>query len=1640
MPAEVMSTGAMLAENGNEPSAQRIDSRLVQWLAVQMVQDARARLVEGGAGADATIELASVFVNLTVTVRGKHDRHGIDEGWVIQSVCAQETTEDDEAVSEQVLDGSVPSGPGGRWLLVGGPGSGKSTATTMIAQLLRRSWIEQQQGDLPESLRTKVEPIGRNLDALAVRLEVKPRRGVLPLRVNLPSLAQWMVPRNTDDPSAVLWRYLATRMVEDTATQGLTSVVTEEEVETMIGAAGHVLWIFDGLDEVPRAAGRDKVVAVIRAALCSHEHHAPELVVTTRPQGYEGELEDLATMVLEPMPVEQASDYSERLLCAWLGDNADLAARREEMRRELERPEIQALVQTPLHTTMAALLVAMQGSLPRSRWLLFDHYFTTIFKRELSKPGGHGFRAEDQGNIRELHARVGLVLHVRAQDQAGVRPTLSRRELRDELAAIFREKGHTDEDVTENTERMMRFATERLVLLLHAHSGEYSYGIRSLQEFFAADALLRGERAQVRRRLEAIALDPHWANVLALVASKCALADGGQTRADLLEYTAGLCRALNDGVVGGKAARYCLTGSRLALAMLRETERYGEPWLHNPLWEIALEASASPVQFEVQRRAMQASYEARYHGSTPSIWNDDLELHMRLGLVAAGWDGAGKKARRDAIRSAARDLLTGSEEQKLAGWLLLHGLLLVDDPDAVQLADQHAPVDRDEAHWVLEAVLSSPEIQEIPPWFVRLIQAHTAWFTPAEAPWRALDEEARPEGPPFDAVHLLDALGSRSFKLVMLDGSFEARVVSIDQRTSRWNTFLETLPCDSVEWEVWRKIATFHATPSHAALADVLQVAIDPAALQELLCHRRRLAWPLVACADFAGQPDGLRALAERARKGDLGTVDDWRAAEARWRNSLAVTPEEWQDWLAPGPLPWNPAIVERGVVLVDRLVSVRPTRSAHSEYIGLRDNLFQQIMTSPQHSARAVAMLGALLVDRRSTPRPETIPLRVARSAEDIGPRGSTQFLFWVDRILPDVTGPDSDAWFDLLDERGQHGRNQWSGASAMGPAHWHRCAEIADALVTRLHERPGQWGLASALLVMVRVAPDVDLTMLPPLQIPADAPADVTVAAAFLHLLSRPHDTAEFTSLVRRLFTTAESDQRKLHNLLADILVQRGRDPDLLLAILTTALEEGPPDGSLRDALLGALFARLRRSAQPTFTTPEAWSDHALPGPFLSGQEPERPPPRLVRLIELTNIRLFKETPSVDVPFPEPPVNSGQWIILTGENGIGKTTLLRGLALALASPAVASKLLDERLPMIRNGGEGHVTIELDAGILDAVVRFKERTETVETGPRETDNTRRPWVVGYGVRRGNARGEQDREPEWGPLGELHTLFDRPASLVNAADWLIKLERQVLREERQQTKEAPSSPMGSRAAVWQSVVQALKDLLGVTAVEPEDEHVFVQHPQFGRVRLDALSDGYLTTTGWVIDLVARWIDRQRELDEPVGLDVLRRMTGFVLIDEIDLHLHPVWQMKVIDDVRRLFPRLSFVVTTHNPLTLQGARRGEVYVMRRDGSRIELVQRDIRPGHDVDRVLFEQFGIEHTFDKETRSLLQQHREMLERGARIDDPARLEVEARLAARLGGVGEIVRAERRGGSDPLPGLSPDEQHLLTPFMKKRS
>ena len=82
--------------------------------------------------------------------------------------------------------------------------------------------------------------------------------------------------------------------------------------------------------------------------------------------------------------------------------------------------------------------------------------------------------------------------------------------------------------------------------------------------------------------------------------------------------------------------------------------------------------------------------------------------------------------------------------------------------------------------------------------------------------------------------------------------------------------------------------------------------------------------------------------------------------------------------------------------------------------------------------------------------------------------------------------------------------------------------------------------------------------------------------------------------------------------------------------------------------------------------------------------------------------------------------------------------------------------------------------------------------------------------------------------------------------------------------------------------------------------------------------MESLGDGYKSTIIWVLDLIGRRLLYRRTLDP-------RKMTGIVLLDEVEQHLHPHWQLRVMSLIREAFPKIQFIVTTHSPLVVSGCK-------------------------------------------------------------------------------------------------------------------
>ncbi len=1586
-----------------------LDRRLLDWASARMLADAEAKLIEGGADGDTRILLSEVFVDL----KARHvDGRCLVDVPVVRFLCddARITSEDDDDGEPAPRDMGVRRAP--RLLLTGGPGAGKSTLTSMAAQVLR---ARLPAGRLP----TQADPgqaarVRAGIEGVATALKLAVPVEAYPVRVSLPSLARWMASQAQLSAHEGIWLYLATECVGDLRAAGaLDGELTATMLEALLRGVHRVAWFFDGLDEVPAGPGRTRVVAAIRevVARCRVDDR---VVVTTRPQGYDGEFPAFGVLDVLPLDLFRAVAYARGLRRAWRADVRDDAV--EDFQIKLQRPALAELASTPLHVTMLTLLMATQPELPEARASLYTQYFDVMFRREQRKLAMLKGPWADRGTLWELHARFGLALHVRAQAGAGARALLSGREVRGIVAAYLRELSDDDGAAQEHAEALVRFTTTRLVLLLRTAEGGFEFRIRSLQEFFAAVALEHSEVETVAQRLHAIARFPLWENVVALFASRLVLeATRRDTQERAQRLLVGVCEALDrdpiDGVTGA--------GARLALRVIEQTGAYARGALLQPLWEVALRLTSVATQEGASMRTLGTSNERR----------DVREVHEALGALA--WERARGGDRRwyDTLLERAEVLLGGGRSERWIAWHLLNASLAGNEARTTELARRHLPHEAKEARDVLIIADGNPDDPTFSDVMVELVQSHPEFFSPG---WIYVAREVW--WPTRDDLPV-------TWRTAALLADVDCKYLEIDLlRTPSWThaTIVVLLKSPTDAWEsiralcegnvdpvlhAWGTTACFHLRPDPGSLAALLDELRGPA-WAELRRVTDRLAWPLAACLHHVAQERELVELAAMLRAGTLGTAEDWHRMEARWEESPCVDTDRWAAWVAC-TMPWDVASGEAP------LVEWLPTMTGQSSLRVDRDvylhGMFAAIEAHGSDARRALRVCETWLNGGiHLGPRP-AVPFHLAARFRDVQSRDPHMALLAVNVALPNLA-TSSALWIDLLDERGRAALT-----CALNTSQGMDCAENLTFLVDQLSLQPHRWGLADVVCELLLDSPDAPLTNLRLSSPPSDMTARGIAHWSFLTVLTEDLPDEALRESLQRL-VGHESRRFDYRVVLARILSERHRDPARSLRVLHALWEgSGSEDFVLRDTVVSALRAHRERVPPTAFATEEAWRAAKLPEPWIPMEHPTQAIPYLVAIEALTNLRVFRETPQVDVPLPTPAADQGQWIVLVGENGVGKTTLLRAIALALAPPQEVGLLLTERLPLVRNGEDATVAVTLPSGEFRVTLRGGPPDRLL---PSASEPPSRPWVVGYGVRRGNARGEVDRAVDWSPAGNLHTLFDQPASLVRASQWLLDLDRLVLREQRDRQHVANAAPMGPYEATWNAVHTALKELLRVREVEIGDREVFVHHDTFGRVRLDALSDGYLTTTGWVIDLIARWVTLQDRELTPVGPDLLAQMRGVVLLDEIDLHLHPLWQLRIIDDVRRLFPRMTFVVTTHNPLALQGARPGEIYVVRADGGRIELTQRDIRPGHDVDRVLLEQFGVKHTLDRESRELLDAHSSLVAQGISHNDPRRKAFEAKIMALFGGLGPTLRDERNA-RDSSP-LRPEELHLLDRFPKR--
>jgi hypothetical protein len=369
-------------------------------------------------------------------------------------------------------------------------------------------------------------------------------------------------------------------------------------------------------------------------------------------------------------------------------------------------------------------------------------------------------------------------------------------------------------------------------------------------------------------------------------------------------------------------------------------------------------------------------------------------------------------------------------------------------------------------------------------------------------------------------------------------------------------------------------------------------------------------------------------------------------------------------------------------------------------------------------------------------------------------------------------------------------------------------------------------------------------------------------------------------------------------------------------------------------------------------------------------AGRSPREGSPGLVREVQLRNIGLF-----ADLRLEMDP----HWNLLLGDNGVGKSTLLKAVALAFCGRD--GRDYAERL-LAAGQTSGRISIRTDR---QEYVTDLSRTRS---GVEVTSLPDRPleiegWLaLGFPALRTltwrAARVGSDDEGRGRPVPQDLTplLSGEPdPRLDEVKDWIVSLDYWMHRG-------------GTDPARIHDFREGLFALLGdVTRtpglhfdrVDKESNRVMVAADGLS-IPIEAMSQGTASLLGWLGVLVRRLF--QVAGGSPAGLE----RPALVLIDELDAHMHPGWQQVLVSRLKERFPQVQFIATTHSPLVVAGLEAGQVVRFRRLAGKGVVAERPLHglKGVGVAGLLTsELFDLASQLDPETESLLARKRELAAR---------------------------------------------------------
>jgi hypothetical protein len=288
-------------------------------------------------------------------------------------------------------------------------------------------------------------------------------------------------------------------------------------------------------------------------------------------------------------------------------------------------------------------------------------------------------------------------------------------------------------------------------------------------------------------------------------------------------------------------------------------------------------------------------------------------------------------------------------------------------------------------------------------------------------------------------------------------------------------------------------------------------------------------------------------------------------------------------------------------------------------------------------------------------------------------------------------------------------------------------------------------------------------------------------------------------------------------------------------------------------------------------------------------------------VERIRISNFKAIRSL-VLDIPPMLASEDVVPWLMIVGENGCGKSSILKAIALALVGEQHANSIVPDSSSLVNYDARvaaepAQVTIEI-TDLEPITLTFGGSEQKFLMSPPGE----KMIVAAYGATR-LLRHVTERVPESRDYVRVLNLFDPSSPLHDVEKWLLSADQDTIRHFRER------------------LLILLPELSGLN-IGPGGVSITLGRDE---MPLGDLSDGYQSLIALLGDIAITMSDYWPSLKVAEGL---------VLLDEIDAHLHPKWKLSIVERLRLACPQMTFIATTHDPLCLKGMRDGEIVRVER----------------------------------------------------------------------------------------------------------